>query len=198
MLESYIRTYYQRWLVDNFAAIISKFASPNLITVYGALFGIAAAIFLGMKRPYWALILLIISGYLDSLDGTIARLTSRTSPFGTALDIICDRIVEFAIIFGLYLVAPATRATTIILMLGSILICVCSFLIVGIFTQNTTKKSFHYSPGIIERLEAFLFFFAMILLPNYFIYLGYTFTLLVSITALLRMREFAHDSVHLA
>lgn len=193
MLEGYIRTYYQRWLVDDFAAIISKFITSNLITIFGALFGTSTAILLSVKHPYWALVLLIISGYLDSLDGTIARLTARTSPFGTALDIICDRVVEFAVIFGLYLVDPAARATIIICMLGSMLICICSFLIVGVFTQNVTEKSFHYSPGIMERLETFLFFFAMILLPNYFTFLGYTFTLLVSITALLRMRNFAYD-----
>ena len=194
MLESYFRIYYQKWLGDNSAIIISKFASPNLITICGALFGILAAFLIGFNHPYWASIILITSGYFDSLDGTIARLTARTTPFGSALDIICDRLVEFAIIFGLYSVNPSARATTAIWMLGSILICICSFLIVGIFTQNTTEKSFHYSPGIMERFEAFLFFFAMILLPNYFTYLGYTFTLLVSFTAVLRMREFAYDT----
>lgn len=194
MLEAYFRTYYQKWLVDNSAVVISKFASPNLITIYGALCGVATAVLIGLDHPYWASILLIISGYFDSLDGTIARLTACATPFGTALDIICDRIVEFAVIFGLYLVDPSNRATTIICMLGSILICICSFLVVGIFTPNATEKSFHYSPGIMERFEAFLFFFAMILLPNYFIYLGYAFTLLVSLTALLRMREFAYGS----
>ena len=143
---------------------------------------------------YLAVLTLIISGYLDSLDGTIARLTNRSSEFGSALDIICDRIVEFAIIFGLYLVNPVARATTCLWMLGSVLICISSFLVVGIFTQNSSTKSFNYSAGIMERFEAFMFFIAMILFPKYFTYLGYTFTILVTMTALLRMREFAKQS----
>lgn len=195
MLESHFRTHYQKLLVDDFAIIISKFVSPNLVTVYGTLFGIAAAIFLGLGHTYLALFLLLISGYLDSLDGTIARITGHDTQFGSALDIICDRIVEFSVIYGLYLVDPLTRATTVIWILGSVLICICSFLVVGIFTQNNSEKNFHYSPGIIERFETFLFFFAMILLPNYFTYLSYAFILLVTITALLRMREFALDSI---
>lgn len=192
MLEAYFRTYYQRWLVDKLAVKISQFASPNLITLYAVLWGIATAILLSLGYSHGALIALMISGYLDSLDGTIARLTTRSTPLGTALDIIGDRIVEFAVIFGLYLIAPPARATTIILMLGSVLICICSFLVVGIFTQNTSNKSFHYSSGMMERFETFLFFFAMILFPHYFIYLGYAFTLLVSFTAILRIKEFAH------
>ncbi|HCU05396.1 MAG: hypothetical protein A2X77_04060 [Gammaproteobacteria bacterium GWE2_42_36] len=193
MLEAYFRSYYQKWLVDDVAKCISQFISPNLITVYGMLFGIVTAILLGLHHPYWALVSLIISGYLDSLDGTIARLTVRSTPFGSALDIICDRIVEFSVILGLYFVDPIARATTTIWMLGSILICISSFLVVGIFTQNHHEKSFYYSPGIMERFESFLFFFAMILWPHYFTYCGYAFTVLVVITVILRMREFAYD-----
>lgn len=46
---------------------------------------------------------------------------------GTILDIIFDRIVEFAIIFGLFTVDPVHRAGIALFMLGSILICVTSF-----------------------------------------------------------------------
>ena len=76
-------------------------------------------------------------------------------------------------------------------MLGSVFICVTSFLIVSLFIPNTGEKSFHYSPGIIERAEAFFFFSLMILLPQYFTVLSLIFSLLVFLTAFIRIKEFS-------
>jgi hypothetical protein len=78
-----------------------------------------------------------------------------------------------------------------LLMLGSILICVTSFLVVGIFLENTSQKSFYYSPGLIERAEAFLFFVLMILFSKAFSILAVIFSILVFLTAALRLYQFA-------
>jgi archaetidylinositol phosphate synthase len=190
MLEKYLRLYYQKWMVERLANKISSKIAPNSITFTSIFLGIFSAILLVLHHSYWAVVLLLLSGYLDTLDGTIARLANKISPFGSGLDIVGDRIVEFAIIFGLYLINPAIRATTTILMLGSILFCISSFLVVGIFTINDSEKSFHYSSGLIERFEAFIFFIAMILVPQYFNYIGNIFALLVALTAFIRMYEF--------
>lgn len=189
MLEKHLRPYYQKWIVNCLASKIGKRVSPNLITITSIILGILSAALLVTHHAYFAIIFLLFSGYLDTLDGTVARLNTKTSPFGSSLDIIGDRIVEFAIILGLYFVNPTTRATTTILMLGSMLICISSFLVAGIFTANNSEKSFHYSHGLMERLEAFIFFIAMILFPQYFNYLGNAFTLLVTFTAFFRMYE---------
>jgi phosphatidylglycerophosphate synthase len=190
MLEKYLRLYYQKWMVERLANKMSSKVAPDSITFTSIFLGILSAIFLVLHHSYWAVALLLLSGYLDTLDGTIARLANKISPFGSGLDIVGDRIVEFAIIFALYLVSPAIRATTTILMLGSILFCVSSFLVVGIFTINDSEKGFHYSSGLIERFEAFIFFITMILLPQYFNYIGNIFALLVALTAFIRMYEF--------
>jgi phosphatidylglycerophosphate synthase len=190
MLEKHLRHHYQKWLVNKFADKIGRRISPNSITITSIILGILSAISLVLHHTYLALIVLLLSGYLDTLDGTVARLNTKTSPFGSGLDIVGDRIVEFAIILGLYFVDPEARATTVILMLGSMLFCISSFLVVGVFTTNISEKSFHYSSGLMERLETFIFFIAMFLLPQYFNYLGNAFTLLVTFTALFRMYEF--------
>ena len=76
-------------------------------------------------------------------------------------------------------------------MLGSILLCITSFLVVGIFTPNHSSKSFHYSPGLIERAEAFLFFIVMIFVPYYFTFFAFLFATLVALTALIRLWQFS-------
>lgn len=139
-----------------------------------------------------AIMLLALSGYLDTVDGSVAREMGRTTNFGCALDITCDRIVEIAIVFGLCSYAADQRALWCLGMLASILLCVTTFLIVGIFTPQatTTNKSFHYSPGLIERAEAFIIFLLMILIPSWFTGLALIFCLTVCYTALYRLYEF--------
>lgn len=105
-----------------------------------------------------------------------------------------DRIVEFSAVLALYLFDPQHRATLTILMLGSILLCITSFLVVGIFSNNTSQKSFYYSPGIMERAEAFLFFIVMTLFPDYFNFLAAVFCFLVCLTALIRLFEFKRSA----
>ncbi len=191
MLETYLNPIYQRVMVLPVALRLRHTRwTPNRVTTLGCITGLCVALMLVLNLPIAAFLFVLVSGYLDTLDGALARLTETSSPIGTVLDIVCDRIVEFAIVFGLFLVEPATRASLTILMLGSILICVTSFLVVGVFQENNSHKSFHYSPGIIDRPEAFCFFAAMILLPQWFTALALIFSLLVFITAFVRLRQF--------
>ena len=191
MLELYIRPWYQKVFVDNVAACIAKILSPNTITFFSLIFGIMVPVFLYYKMTYFAVIALLLSGYCDSLDGSVARFSQLTSDVGAVFDIVCDRVVEFSIILGLFFVDPAARALLSISMLGAILICVSSFLVVGLFVENNSSKGFFYSRGLMERFEAFIFFVAMILLPRWFNFLAIIFSVLVFLTAAMRVYDFA-------
>jgi phosphatidylglycerophosphate synthase len=190
MIEPYIRPFYQRIFGNNLACVVGKVLSPNAVTLLGVLVGVSIIPVLMYGHLYLALLFLAFSGILDTLDGTLARLYQNSSVYGAALDIVGDRIVEFSIILGLFLHSPETRAAECLTMLGSILVCVTSFLVVGIFTENDSHKSFHYSPGLMERLEAFIFFAALILFVDFFSLLAYLFSFLVLLTAILRLAEF--------
>ena len=64
------------------------------------------------------------------------------------------------------------------------------FLVVGIVSDMVSNKTFYYSPGLMERAEAFLFFTLMILFPSQFIWLGILFSVLALFTAIQRVFEF--------
>lgn len=189
MIDSHGRSFYQKVFINPFLPVFS-FLSPATITCFALLAGISVLPLLAFKYSEYALIMLLLSGFLDTLDGSVARFKNQTTPFGAALDIMGDRVVEFSVILGLYLFQPEERSLNSLLMLGSILLCITSFLVVGVFTQNNTEKSFHYSPGLIERAEAFIFFSLMILFPFNFPVLSYLFSALVLFTALVRIRQF--------
>ena len=191
MIDSYYRTPYQTICVDPFVVFLARRnLHPIHLTLAALVFGMIIIPLLMYGFVWTAIASLLTSGYLDTLDGSLARLRNQTSQTGAALDILTDRIVEFSVVLGLFFVDPPHRGLLCLLMLGSILTCVTSFLVVGIFTANDSEKSFHYSPGIMERAEAFLFFLLMIALPSLFPFLAITFTLLVFTTAAIRMKEF--------
>ena len=190
MLEQIIRQPYQRLLVDPIATKIASQATPNKITLLGGLLGVLVIPTLLLKQSLLAILFLLASGYCDTLDGTLARIKNQSDVFGAVLDIIFDRTVEFAVILGLFFVDSHARALSCLFMLGSILLCVTSFLLVAIFTSNTSQKKFYYSPGIIERPEAFIFFILMMIFQSHFIFLSSLFTLLVILTTIIRLNQF--------
>lgn len=191
MIDSKYSTKYKRWIVHPLIHLkVMQKVHPNVLT-FGALFtGVLILPMLAFEKSLMAFLLLLTTGLLDTLDGSLARLTQLISPKGAVLDIVSDRMVESAIVLGLYFVEPSARGLPVILMLTSILICVTSFLVVGIFTENQSEKSFHYSPGLMERAEAFIFFGIMILFPISFIPLAYLFSFCVFFTGLIRVIQF--------
>jgi len=191
MLDTHVRSVYQTHLLDPIMTWpVWRFIHPHLVTIFGSLLGIAVWPLLMFHLTVWAVIALLLAGFMDTLDGTLARHLGLSSPQGAVLDIFCDRVVEFAILLGLYAFDPENRAIPILFMLGSVLLCITSFLVVGIFSENDSYKSFFYSPGLIERTEAFGFFFLMIVWPSFFDPVAWIFAVLVFLTALIRLWQF--------
>ncbi|WP_240181752.1 CDP-alcohol phosphatidyltransferase family protein [Nocardioides sp. 616] len=56
---------------------------------------------LGPEADGWALVLLMVSGLTDYLDGYLARVLDQRSPLGELLDPIADRLYILAVVFGL-------------------------------------------------------------------------------------------------
>ena len=192
MLEAVCKPWFNSIFLSPLVSTLARcgIKKPNVITGTGCLLGVMVVPSLAYGYKFLAVMLILLSGIMDVLDGAIARKVNCTSSAGAIYDIVGDRVVEFAIILGLFLIAPEQRALDSILMLGSILLCVTSFLVVGIVDEAESEKSFYYSPGLMERPEAFIFFIAMILMPQAYAVLAKLFTGLVLYTAAYRVWEY--------
>lgn len=162
--------------------------SANKLTITALILGLAAALLNYFVLPIAAIIVLWLSGLIDALDGTVARLENNKSNLGAFLDITFDRVVELAILYSIYLRNPQL-AFMLFVLCSTFLLSMTVFLTVGSLTANTSEKSFYYQAGITERTETFIFFTLMILLPKYTELIGYVFAFLVLITILTRFRE---------
>lgn len=188
MIEQKLRPFIQKNLVDNVAKKLAARTKPNAITMIALLIGLLCALSLFVNE-YLCVVLLLLSGYFDVLDGSIARLQDSSSKLGTLFDIFCDRAVETFIIIAIFINQPNLLWVGF-LMVIAISFCMYSFLLVGMFSENNTQKSFYYSPGLIERAETFLFFIVMIIFPSLVFYLGLIYTVLVLWTTAYRCYEF--------
>jgi len=174
--------------------------SANKVTILALIIGLLSAlsIFLSRILNYEipliisAAILMCISFFFDVLDGSLARLKQPTV-FGGILDIFCDRTVEVFIIISLISTKPLELMWPGIFSLGGIVLCISMFLLVGstvvvdILEEN--KKVIYYHHGLMERSETLIFLFLMVILIPLRSILLWIFSILVLITALLRLRD---------
>ena len=184
-------TYGSRWVqpvIERGADRLLKWKfTPNEVSLLGGIIGISVGLFIYNDMHWTAVALLWLSGLFDVLDGTMAR-RSRTSGFGTVLDLVLDRFVELSVVIALALRYPGFMPI-FLLLIGSFVVAMTLFLAVGASSSRRSEKTFYYQPGIIERTECFILFTLMILFPNWVGGIALLFLLLEVVTITQRFIE---------
>ncbi len=75
--------------------------TPNAVTLIGFGFTVVAAYLVGSGWLLVGGIVFLLGSGLDLMDGALARLTGKVSPFGALLDSVFDRLGEAALFVGL-------------------------------------------------------------------------------------------------
>jgi CDP-diacylglycerol---glycerol-3-phosphate 3-phosphatidyltransferase len=81
--------------------IASAGIHPNLLTTIGVSINVGCGVLFGFGEFFWAGIVLIIANLFDMLDGNVARLTGRVTPFGAFLDSSLDRVSDMVCFIGI-------------------------------------------------------------------------------------------------
>lgn len=91
-----------RMMAPIFAPFIRNRVHPNVVTTLGFLVTVGAGItfFTGHVRVAGALVLL--GGFVDIIDGQVARATGQASVFGSFYDSTLDRISEVVVFLGIF------------------------------------------------------------------------------------------------
>lgn len=173
--------------------------SPNHWTIISILPAILGAYHLSFGDFLGAGILFIFSAFIDLVDGSVARVTGRTSLFGAYLDTIVDRYVEFIMVLGLLLVSlpgyilPAS-AWIVIYLFGSMMTT---------YSKSAAKEKGlvkrKLKGGLLERAERLIILVAGIFLglfdPLYLTYTLILLAILTNVSALQRISA-AHSRVN--
>lgn len=164
MLDTHARKWVQPSIEGTARLFLSKGLTANQVTVTAFIIGSVTGLVYYLGFPVMAVLLLWLSGFLDAVDGTMARLT-KPSPFGTVMDVTFDRIVEISVILGVAFLHPDIMWALLLLSV-SIIISMTIFLTVGAASEKQGMKSFYYQAGLAERTEGFILFSLMMIFPS--------------------------------
>jgi len=101
--------------------------TPNRISTLGIIFALGAALayaewqYVAFSLPI-AIILLLLSGFCDALDGVVARLYQQATPFGSFLDSLLDRYADAAVYVGVIIGGLCSLLWGLIALTGSLLV----------------------------------------------------------------------------
>jgi len=118
MDKSHKTTTYHDWIRSKSGFILTPIVriisraglTPNMMTALGFILNIGVAIVL--SQGYFAAggFLLLVASFFDALDGSLARLTHRSSRFGAFFDSTLDRYSE-AVVYGGLLIYYTNQGT---------------------------------------------------------------------------------------
>jgi CDP-diacylglycerol--glycerol-3-phosphate 3-phosphatidyltransferase len=100
---------------------------PNVLTFFGLLINIGAAVLLATGQFRYAGLVIIAAGIFDMVDGRVARETNRVTRFGGFFDSVLDRYSDLALLMGLLvyygtITRPFYVVLTAIVMTGSVMV----------------------------------------------------------------------------
>jgi phosphatidylglycerophosphate synthase len=184
MLDTRARKWIQPFIQKTAQWLFNIGLSANQVTLLSFTIGVMTGPLIYFEYMGWAIVALWLSGFLDAVDGTMARLT-KPSAWGTVLDVSLDRVVEISVILGLAFLFPEVMWALLLLSV-SIIYAMTVFLTVGAVSENKGIKSFHYPTGLAERTEGFILFTLMILFTDYLLWLTLLFLVVEVFTTLQR------------
>ncbi|MGV8981300.1 CDP-alcohol phosphatidyltransferase family protein [Clostridium sp.] len=188
MLDTHGRKYFNPFFKTVANIFLKLHMTPNNITIIGFIIGVTPFGFIYFDKPLIAVLLLWVSGFLDAVDGEMARASNASTSWGTLMDVTFDRLVEIGIILAIAFKQPQCRLQLLFLT-ATIILSMTVFLTVGALSQNNGSKSFYYQAGVAERTEGFIFFSLMILIPQHLVIITSIFSMIIAITAIQRMLE---------
>ncbi len=91
-----------RWLLDKIVgALAATGINPNFLTFIGLVVNFWAAVMFATGLFKMAAIIIFFAGFLDMLDGQVARRQNRVTAFGAFYDSTLDRYSDMALYMGL-------------------------------------------------------------------------------------------------
>ncbi len=104
MLNRYARELFTRIFTPVARALLRRGVSPDVVTLIGTLgVSVGALVLYPLGELWWGTIFITCFVFTDLIDGTMARLSGRSSPWGAFLDSTMDRIGDGSVFGGLVL-----------------------------------------------------------------------------------------------
>lgn len=151
MLARYAKAFVTRILTPVARALLAVGISPDVITFIGTI-GVSTAALVFYPRGEFLVGTLVITAFVfsDTLDGTMARLSGRSSVWGAFLDSTLDRVADACIFAGLLWWFIADDQ---LVLAGVTLVCLIGGMVVSYAKARAEGLGLTANVGIAERSE---------------------------------------------
>jgi phosphatidylglycerophosphate synthase len=105
-------------IVGPIAAKLAPYVSANVVSVLSLLAAVGAGVAFWLGLPVTGAILILANGFLDMLDGCVARVRGTAGPFGSFIDKIIDKYADLIFLLGMLLGGLAHPVAVIVSMVG--------------------------------------------------------------------------------
>src|SRR5262249_49334179 len=95
--------------------------TPDTLTLISLIIGGLAGYAIARRAFVGGVVLIILMGVADMLDGATARAGGLASPYGTVLDHVVDRYAEFVILLGVMLSGAVSPAWAMFALFGMVM-----------------------------------------------------------------------------
>ena len=195
MIDKYLRPVKEKLMLPA-AQILSKYITPNQITLIAFAFGLLSCVLIILNNFYLALVFWLLNRIIDGLDGTVARVSKKQTNWGAYLDIMLDFIIYTLLPISLTIVSNKGIYIYLSLsvMLGTFYINTASWMYLSAVLEKRTGNSsvkelttISMPTGLVEGTETIILFTLFFLFPDYLPYLFITVSGLTIIGIIQRM-----------
>jgi CDP-diacylglycerol--glycerol-3-phosphate 3-phosphatidyltransferase len=152
-LEMFLRKTF-KGVLDTIATAVNKTGIlPNTVTILGLAGTIFGAYLLATGKIFWGGLVILVTGPIDALDGTMARLRGEQTEFGAFVDSVTDRYSELFILAGLlfYYVGKQESLNTILVYFAA-----AGSVLVSYVKARAEGLGFTAKVGLLSRVERYL------------------------------------------
>ena len=88
MIDSYFRNTFQRKVIEPILKTPILKLHPIILTSLGLFFGLIGSVYIYLQMPKLATLFILLSGFLDIMDGSVARKKGLVSNIGASLTLL--------------------------------------------------------------------------------------------------------------
>ncbi|UCD50121.1 MAG: CDP-alcohol phosphatidyltransferase family protein [Phycisphaerales bacterium] len=108
----------EKKMVEPIAVRLAPYVSANVISALSLIAALGAGVAFWMGQPALGAALILANGFLDMLDGCVARARGTTGAFGSFVDKIIDKYSDLIFLLGLLLGRLAHPVPALVAMVG--------------------------------------------------------------------------------
>ncbi len=143
-----------KYVLDFFGKLFTRIGlTPNAMTLIALIGNIIASILIASKNIQWGGVIVLIMGPLDAVDGAMARIQDKVTPFGAFFDSISDRYSELMILGGLlvYFIQLKDWQACLLVYFATV-----GSVLVSYIRARGEALGFSAKAGILTRVERYL------------------------------------------